>query len=89
MKANSCIYCKVPLDSDSVSKSDVIPDYLGNGLVLEEAVCKACNNDFNVQVEQPLKDHLQYLRAGLALRGRRRKPVRVSAGVEIESLGKK
>lgn len=89
MKSNSCIYCKVPLDSDSVSKSDVIPDYLGNGLVLEEAVCKACNNDFNVQVEQPLKTHLQYLRAGLDLRGRRRKPVRVSTGVKIENLGKK
>ena len=89
MKSNCCIYCKVPLDSDSVSKSDVIPDHLGNGLVLEEAVCKACNNDFNVQVEQPLKDHLSYLRAGLDLRGRRRKPVRVLADVEIQSLGKK
>lgn len=89
MKPNSCIYCKLPLDADSVSKSDVIPDFLGNGLILEEAVCKTCNNDFNVQVEQPLKDHLQYLRAGLDLRGRRRKPVRVLAGVEIEKLGKR
>lgn len=89
MRTNFCIYCKLPLDSGSVSKSDVIPDHLGNGLILKEAVCKICNNDFNVQVEQPLRDHLSYLRAGLDLRGRRRKPVRLLADVEIQSLGKK
>lgn len=89
MESMSCIYCKRPFDSAVPSKSDIIPDFLGNGLTLDNAVCKACNNQINSKVELPLRDHLQYLRSGLDLRGRRRKPIDLFVNVEIESLQKK
>ena len=85
----NCIYCKKQMDFASTSKSDIIPDFFGNGLILENAVCKICNNDFNTQVEQKLRNYFQYLRSGLDLRGRRKKPVKLLAEIEVDSLGKK
>jgi len=89
METFDCIYCKKNLPITLSSRSDVIPDFLGNGLILERAVCKTCNNEFNIQVEQPLRNHFQFLRSGLDLKGRRGKPVQLVVDVEIESLDKK
>jgi hypothetical protein len=86
MEPNSCIYCKNSFDSVAPSKSDIIPDFLGDGLILENAVCKTCNNQINSDVEMPLRDHFQFLRLGLDLPGRRRKSPGLSVDVEIESL---
>lgn len=84
-----CIYCKNPFGVTKPSKSDIIPYFLGNALTLDNAVCKACNNKINLEIEMPLRDHFQYLRKGLDIRGRHRNPLRLVAGVEIEGLNKK
>ena len=88
MQAGQCVYCKRSFEKIEVSKSDIIPDFFGNGLILENAVCKDCNNTFNTQVENPLRHHFQYLRRELYLEGRRGRPVKVDTEVEIDEVGK-
>jgi hypothetical protein len=89
MESISCIYCKNPFNATQPSRSDVIPDFLGNGLILDNAVCKSCNNEINSKVELPLRDHFQFLRTGLDLQGRRGKPLNLIVDVEVESLNKR
>ena len=89
MESQTCIYCKNPFNTTQPSKSDIIPDFLGDGLILENAVCKLCNNEINSKVELPLRDYFQFLRAGLDLQGRRGKPLNLIVDAEIESLDKR
>ena len=83
-----CIYCKALIDNSSNSRSDIIPDFLGDGLILDNCVCKTCNNEFNSQVEQTLKNKFHFIRSGLNLKGRRGKPLKVIGKIEINSLNK-
>jgi hypothetical protein len=87
MEFQRCIYCKKSFDDCIVSKSDIIPDFLGDGLVLEDAVCKECNNRINSEIELPIRDNFQYLRSQLDLKGRRGKPVRVEVNAEVGEIG--
>ena len=83
-----CIYCKSPINNSSKSRSDIIPVFFGDGLILDNSVCKTCNNEFNSQVEQTLKSEFQFIRSGLNLKGRRKNPPKVIGKIEINSLNK-
>jgi hypothetical protein len=81
-----CIYCKKRIPEVRPTKSDIIPTFLGGTLVLNNAVCKVCNNKINSEIEQPIRDAFSYLRSGLDLGGRRNRDVKVQSKVKI--LGK-
>ena len=59
-----CIFC--PREEYPLSEEHVFPAALGGVLVVEDAVCTACNNGFS-QFEQPLNMELAPLRLFLRI----------------------
>lgn len=69
-----CIYCKRSAPDAEPSTSHVIPDALGLGPTLTNAVCDKCNHRINLEIENPVIQSLAILRNILGIDGRRGRP---------------
>src|SRR5438874_9396603 len=73
-----CIYCDNP---DRNSESHIIPEGLGKGPTLNEAVCAKCNHRISADVEEDVVKGLGPIRHFLQLVGKRGERARLSLKV--------
>jgi len=81
---NKCVYCLTA--SKSITQSHVIPDSLGGSVIIENAVCKKCNEQINKNVEMPIRDALSLIRGLLEIKSRKRKSPSVKVISEFKDL---
>lgn len=87
MNMFTCIYCENEYLNDELSKSDIIPFAFlaGKKLILNNKVCKTCNNLVNKNAEQTIIKEFESLRRRINATQRRGQPIKNQFVIEYKN----